>query len=120
MIEICNLDFSVIYPSIVTVRKKILQMDDVLYVEVEIIVWRILEDCILKNIVKFTNVMVNFLAQDFFIIIDLKHHSVIHQNQYSASPISAFYLITQSYQNEEHENCHLYPFLICRLVEFDT
>ena len=64
--------------------------------------------------------MVNFLAQDFFIIIDLKHHSVIHQNQYSASLISAFNLITRSYQNEEHENCHLYLILICRMVEFDT
>ena len=69
-------------------------MSDMLDIEVEIIVGRLREDCVLIDGVKFADVMVNFLSQNVFIILDFTHHCVINQNQYSASFISALGLQT--------------------------
>ena len=53
-------------------------MSDLLDIEVEIIVGRLREDCVLIDCVKLTDVMVNFLSQNVFIILDFPHHCVIN------------------------------------------
>ena len=88
---------------ICTTSNEVLQHGHMFHIEVEIVVWRILENCVLVDLIQLPDVRIHFLPQQVLVVVDQAHDGVIHQDQHAAALVPGVSLLDQEYHNQEEE-----------------
>ena len=88
---------------ICTTSNEVLQHGDMFHIEVEIVVGRILENCVLVDLIQLPDVGIHFLPQQVLVVVDQAHDGVIHQDQHAAALVPGVSLLDHEYHNQEEE-----------------